>query len=57
MQAGQPLSQPQPAMQVGGPGEQLVVALEEPLGQADAAGHRLVQVDRRRLVVRRADLA
>ncbi len=37
-------------------GDQLVVAGEQALGQADAPGHRLVQVDRRRLVVRRPDL-
>ena len=44
------------AEQVRRPVDQLVVAREQPLRQPDAAGHRLVQVDRRRLVVRRADL-
>ena len=43
--------------QVGRTGQQLVVPLPEPFRQADPARHRLVQVDRRRLVVRRADLA
>ena len=42
--------------EVGGPGDQLVVAVPQPLRQPDPAGHRLVQVDRRRLRVRRADL-
>ena len=42
--------------EVGRAGDELVVAVPQPLGQADAARHRLVQVDRRRLLVRRADL-
>ena len=37
-------------------GQQLVMAIPQPLREPDPAGHRLVQVDGRRLVVRRADL-
>ena len=56
VQAGQPPSQPHAGDQLGGAGEQLVVALPQPLRQPDPAGHGLVQVDRRLLGVRRADL-
>ena len=42
--------------ELGGPVDELRVAGEQPLREPDAAGHRLVQVDRRRLVVRRPDL-
>ena len=56
VQAGQPASHGAGADQVRGPGDELVVALPQALGQPDAARARLVQVDRRRLVVRRADL-
>ena len=56
VQAGQPAVAAARGDQLRGPGDELVVALEQALGEPDPAGHRLVQVDRRRLVVRRADL-
>ena len=54
--AGQPASQPQAAIRSAAPVEELVVALPEPFRQPDPARDRLVQVDRRLLGVRRADL-
>jgi hypothetical protein len=42
--------------QLGRAGEQLLMALPQALGQPDAAGHRLVQVDRGLLGMRRSDL-
>ena len=42
--------------ELGGTCHELVVAVPEPLGHADAAGDRLVQVDRGRLRVRRTHL-
>ena len=56
VQAGQPMSQPHAAMRPAARRQQLGVAVPQPLGQADPARDRLVQVDGRLLRVGRADL-
>ena len=57
MQAGQPVSHAQPATRSRAPRDELGVALEQARGQADPAGHAVVEVDDRAFGVGRADLA
>ena len=56
VQAGQPASQAHDAISSAA-ADQLVMAVPQPLGQPDPARDRLVEVDRRLLGVRGADLA
>ena len=56
VQAGQPDSQPHRAISSAAPSTSSSWPLEQALARADPARHRLVEVDRRSLVVRRADL-